>query len=106
LRFVINENKTDGLDMDQTARYLVAIADLMRKQHRGAEPDKKIAGNVIQKCLPQASFIGCALLLDFIAERYQHEDGMPDDIDMQRLNQASLDFAALAAQTNSRVKLK
>lgn len=106
-KYYVNEDLTNGLDLDQAARYLLAIYKKIRERHIDGQPlDKVLSADVIKRCLPTYSFVGCQLLCEYIAITAEQEGGLPEDISTEALKQASNDFAELARETSKKVFLK
>lgn len=106
-KYYINEDRTNGLDMDQAARYLVAASEKIRERHASGQPlDKVLSADVIQRLLPTYSFVGCQLLCEYIAVTAEQEGGLPEDLSIEAVKQASRDFAVLGRETSKKVFLK
>ena len=97
-RYRVDIDRTDGLDMDQVARYLIRIADTIREHHIEGQPlNYDIARTVINKFMTSYSFVGCQFLCEFVAHKARQEGRLPADIQIEAIERAAKDFAAIVA---------
>lgn len=96
----------DGLDMDQTAKFLLGISAKIEERHRNTPLRSFLADDEMRRILPKYSFVGCKLLCDFIIMQGTREGQLPLGIDLELLRSASRRFGVLSKQTHPQIILK
>lgn len=99
----VDEDKTDGLDLDQTGRFLIAVATKLQT----INPDEFKSPTIresMNRILPVHSWAGYNLLCEYIIQKENID--MLEDIDIDSLKQARDYFGELTAKFNPSVQLK
>jgi hypothetical protein len=105
-RLTLDIKRTDGLDLDQTARYLIAVAERLHVIDPTGKLGLPSELKRMRQFMPSAySAAGLAILCRYALNVGDNDTGLAKDIDIVTLNWAQVYFAKASAANTENVKL-